>query len=137
MGAAFARYDRIALGCAAAVLLAEMVRTFVAGRRAKRPLARVRRVGAVALAAAVAYQGMVITPAIMTLHESGAERGVGEAGQRMEATHRRASNVGRAVAALAAALVVLHVLTLSRPRPEDEEDDDAEAVAPLPPGPRP
>ena len=84
------------------------------------------------LAAAVAYQGMVITPAINDLHQGGAERGVGAPGQRMEAIHQRASLVGRGVAALAAALVVLHVLTLSRPRPEDEDEADA----PLPPGPR-
>lgn len=134
MGAAFARFDRIALACVGVVLLAEIVRTFVAGRRARFPLARARRIGAVALAAAVAYQGMVITPAINDLHQGGTERGVGTAGQRMEAIHQRASLVGRGVAALAAALVVLHVLTLSRARPEDADED--EGAAPLPPGPR-
>jgi hypothetical protein len=134
MGAAFSRWDRVALGCAAVVLLAEIVRTYLARRKARRPAARVRRMAGVLLAGAIAYQGMVVTPAIVDLHAGGAERGVGDAGQRLEAIHDRASVVGRVQAALAVLVVVLHVLTLSRPRPEDEDDD--EAAAPLPPGPR-
>lgn len=134
MGAAFARWDRIALACVGLVLLAEIVRTYLARRRARRPLARVRRVAALLLAGAVAYQGMVVTPAINALHAGGTERGVGEAGARMEAIHDRASVVGRVQAGLAVLVVVLHVLTLSRPRPEDEDDDEADA--PLPPGPQ-
>lgn len=134
MGAAFARFDRIALACVGVVLFAEIVRTYLARRRARRPMARVRRMAAVLLAGAVAYQGMVVTPAIIGLHQAGAEQGVGEAGRRLASIHDRASVVGRAQAALAVLVVVLHVLTLSRPRPEDEEED--EASAPLPPGPR-
>lgn len=135
MGAAFARFDRIALACVGAVLFAEIVRTWLARRRRSRQmLPRVRRIAAVLLAGAVAYQGMVVTPAIMGLHRAGAERGVGDAGQRLESVHARASALGRAEAALAIAVVVLHILTLSRPRPEDEDEDDA--PAPLPPGPR-
>ncbi len=137
MGAAFARFDRIALACVGVVLFAEIVRTWLARRRrARQMLPRARRIAAVLLAGAVAYQGMVVTPAIMGLHRGGAERGVGDAGQRLEAIHARASGLGRAEAALAIAVVVLNVLTLSRPRPEDDDDDDDDAPAPLPPGPR-
>lgn len=133
MGAAFARFDRIALGCAGVVLLAEIARTYVGRARARTPLARVRRLAAVALAGAIAYGGMVVSPAILELHRTGVSRNVGEAGARLEAVHQRASTLGKVEALLAAALVAMHVLTLPRPRPDDDEE---EAAAPLPPGPR-
>lgn len=134
MGAAFARFDRIALGCAGVVLLAEIARTFVGRARARKPLARVRRLAAVALAGTVAYMGMVVSPSIIELHRTGAQRSVGDAGARLEAVHQRASTLGKVEALLAIGLVAMHVLTLPRPRPEDDEDD--EAPAPLAPGPR-
>ncbi len=137
MGAAFARFDRIALACAGVVLLAEIVRTYVGGVRARTPLARVRRLAAVALAAAIAYGGTYVSPAILELHRSGAARNVGEAGAQLEAIHQRASTLGKVEALLAAGLVALHIVTLGRPRPEDDDDDEGDAAAPLPPGPRP
>lgn len=133
MGAAFARFDRIALACAGVVLLSEIVRTAVGRARARAPLARIRRLAAVGLAGAIAYGGMVVSPAILELHRSGVSRNVGEAGTRLEAVHQRASTLGKVEALLAAGLVAMHILTLPRPRPEDDED---EASAPLPPGPR-
>jgi len=134
MGAAFARFDRIALACAGVVLLAEIVRTYVGGARARTPIARVRRFAAVGLAAAIAYGGMFVSPAILELHRSGVSRSVGEAGSRLEAVHERASALGKVEALLAAALVALHIVTLPRGRPEDEDEDDV--AAPLAPGPR-
>ncbi|MCC6557112.1 MAG: DUF4149 domain-containing protein [Polyangiaceae bacterium] len=136
MGAAFARFDQIALGAAVALLGAELVRTWAAGRR-RTLAARVRRLVAMLLAGAVAYVGLVLTPRIIELHRAGARRGDGAQGQELDRIHRRAELAGRAELFLGAAVVVLHVFTLGARRPEDdEEDDDDHAFAPLPPGPR-
>lgn len=133
MGAAFARFDRIALACAGLALLSEIVRTAVGRRRARSGLARGRRLAAIALAGSIAYGGMYITPAILELHRAGVTRSAPGAGARLEAIHQRAGTLGKLEALLAASLVALHILTLPRPRPGDDEDD---ASAPLPPGPR-
>ncbi len=132
MAAAFARFDRLALGLAAVLLAAEVVRTFVGGRRGRTPGARARRLSGVVLAMAVAYVGTTITPRIAELHRGGAARGVGIAGEELDRVHRHAEIVGKAEVALAAALCLLHVFTLrGRRRGEDDSDDPA----PLPPGP--
>lgn len=132
MGAAFARFDQIALGAAVVVLGAEVARTWAAGPRGRTGLARVRRFVAVAMAVCAAYFGLVLTPRILDLHRGGAMRGQGPAGQELERVHSLASNVGKGEAALGLALVALHVFTLAGKRRDDEDDDYA---APLPPGP--
>lgn len=132
MGAAFARWDQIALGAAVTLLAAEVARTWAAGARARRLAARVRRIFAVIVAASAAYIGLSLSPHINDLHRSGARRGVGPEGVALDTIHRRAELVGKLETALGVALVGLHVLTLGARRPEDD-DDHAE---PLPPGPR-
>ena len=132
MAAAFARFDRIALGLVATLLASEVVRTFVGGRRGRTLAARARRVSGIFLGMAVAYVGMVLTPRIAVLHHGGASRGVGDAGQELDRIHKQAEVVGKVEVALAAALVLLHVFTLRARRPDDDEVD---APAPLPPGP--
>ena len=77
MGAAFARFDQIALGAAVVLLGAEMARTWAAGARARTAAARVRRLAAVLMAACAAYVGLSLTPHILELHRAGAQRGVG------------------------------------------------------------
>jgi len=134
MGAAFARFDRVALGCAALVLLVEIARTVLALGRARTLGARARRVAGLVFAAGVAYAAFVLTPAIRTLHEGGARRGVGEAGATLQAVHDKATSFGKLNVGLAAVLVLLHVLTLPLGRPEGE--DLEEVPGPLPPGPR-
>lgn len=129
MGAAFARFDQIAIGASAAVLGAEVVRTWAAGR-ARTIAARVRRLLAVALAGAAAYIGLSLTPRINELHRAGVSRNVGPDGEILEAIHKRAEAVGKAEVVLGAVLVGLHVFTLGARRPDDDED----APAPLPPG---
>jgi hypothetical protein len=131
MGAAFARFDGIALGAAVLVLGAEVARTWVAGTRGRSLFARARRIAAIAAAVAAAHVGLSLTPAILELHQAGVRRGVGAEGARLDEIHRRAEALGKVEVALAAALVVLHVLTLPARRPEDDDD----APAPLPPGP--
>lgn len=133
MGAAFARFDQIALGAAVVILAMEVARTWAAGGRARRVPARVRRVVAVAMAACAAYIGLSLTPQINAMHRSGVRRFVGAEGMALEAIHKRAEMVGKVETGLGAALVALHVFTLGARRPEDEDDDAAE---PLPPGPR-
>lgn len=132
MGAAFARFDQIALGAAVTLLAAEVLRTWAAGPRARHVMARVRRLAAFAMAGAAAYIGLTLTPAINDMHKRGVRRYIGAEGMALEAVHKRAELVGKVEVALGVGLVALHVLTLGARRPEDEDDVDE----PLPPGPR-
>ncbi len=139
MGAAFQRFDAIAVGCALVALGAEVARTLLDVRaRSPRPrpvriVARVRRYVGMVLAALAMVGAAMLTPEILRLHGEGVRRGVGERGHALEATHRRAEQNGKACVALAVLLIGLHVFTLRSPR-DEEGDDDAEA--PLAPGPR-
>lgn len=132
MGEAFTRFDRIAIGAACVALGAEVVRTYLARGSRPRLGARIRRLTAIALAACTALLGLSISPAIVALHLDGAQRGQGEAGQKLEALHKRAETVGKLEVALGFALVGLHLFTVRRAADDEEEDD---APAPLPPGP--
>jgi uncharacterized membrane protein len=135
MGAAFSRFDQLAIGAAVILLGAEVTRTWAAGRRGRTPAARVRRVLAMLMAGAAVYIGLVLTPRIMELHQAGVRRGEGAEGLELERIHRRAEAMGKAEVAMGAVVVLLHVLTLGSRRPEEDEEDE-EALAPLPPGPR-
>lgn len=133
MGAAFARFDRVAIGASCALLAAEVVRTYLARRQRPRITERLRRFAGIGLAGAVTFMGLVLSPEINDLHAKGARRGQGELGMQLEATHQRAELVGRLEAALGLLCIVLHVFTLRSGTEED--DDDLSAPAPLPPGP--
>lgn len=130
MGAAFARFDRIALGAAAVLLAAEIVRTWATLGRARTVAARARRLIAIAMAGAATYLALALTPQIGALHRAGAQRGVGAEGATLDAIHVRAELVGKIEVVLGVVLIGLHVLTL----PGRRDDDDEPAVAPLPPG---
>jgi hypothetical protein len=132
MGAAFARWDRVAVGAAVLLLVCEIARTWAARGRARLVVPRIRRFGAVLLAAAAVYTGTVLSPRINELHQEGAQRGDPE----LDAIHRRAELLGKIQAVLALGLVALHVFTL-RSRDEEEDEDEDDAPAPLAPGPRP
>jgi len=134
MGAAFARFDSIALGAAVFVLGAEVARTWAAGPRGRRVPARIRRIVAIAMTFCAAYIGLALTPKINEMHRAGVQRGQGPAGAELERIHKRAELVGKAETALGVSLVILHMFTLGGGRPEDYEDDDT-VSAPLPPGP--
>jgi hypothetical protein len=134
MGAAFARFDQIALGSAVVLLGAEVARTWAGGARARTAAARVRRIAAVLMAAGAAYGGLSLTPHILELHRAGAQRGEGPDGAELDRTHKRAELVGKVETGLGALLVVLHVLTLATRRPGEDEGEDA-YTAPAPPGP--
>lgn len=132
MGAAFARFDQIAITLSVLLLGAEVVRTFLARRRPQTFGVRARRLAGIVFAACTAYMGLALSPAINDLHHAGARRGVGPDGERLERIHQRASLVGKVEAGLGLVLVGLHVFTLGAAR----RDDDDEAEAPVPPGPR-
>ncbi len=134
MGAAFARFDQIALGAAVVLLGAEVARTWAAGARARTVAARVRRFAAVLIAAGAAYGGLSLTPHILALHRAGAQRGVGPDGAELDRTHKTAELVGKVETGLGALLVVLHVFTLAAPRPGEDDGEDS-YTAPAPPGP--
>jgi hypothetical protein len=133
MGAAFARFDQIALGAAVVLLGAEVARTWAERARARSVAARVRRLAAVIMAAGAAYLGLALTPQINQLHREGAQRGVGPEGAQLDRIHRTAETVGKAETGLGVLLVALHVFTLAAGRPGDDEDESY--TAPAPPGP--
>lgn len=130
MGAAFASFDRIALGGAALTLAAEVARTWAAGRGGVSAVARVRRLAAIVLALLVGYGALIVTPKINELHLSGAVRGVGPEGELLDAIHKRAEMFGKIEVVLGILVVVLHVLTLKGRR-----EEESESPGPLPPGP--
>ena len=148
MGAAFARFDHIAIGASGLILFSEVARIWAAGRRSRTVAARLRRVAAVLFAGATAYMGLALTPQINALHRAATERDLGEArplselpgtseqAAMLEPIHRRASLVGRVELALGAALIGLHIFTLGARRPDDDDDDFEDAIAPGAPGPR-
>ena len=131
MGAAFARFDQIAIGAAVFLLAAEVARTLVAGRRSRSLAARVRRLLAVVMALGAVYTGLKITPRILQLHHDGARRGLGEGGAELERIHHSAERIGKAVTLAGVIVIALHVFTLGAKKPDDDD-----APAPLPPGPR-
>ena len=135
MGAAFARWDRVAVAGAGLLLVCEIVRTWAARGRSRMLVPRIRRIAAVVTALCAAYIGTSLSPRINQLHADGVRRGEGDLGAELDAIHKRAEMVGKIEAALAVALVALHVLTLRTREEEDEEEED-DAPAPLAPGPR-
>jgi len=135
MGAAFARFDKIALGAALCALAAEVTRTIATRRHGRTLLSRLRRSATLFMAVSAAYVGLSLSPRINELHRQGVRRDGTPQGQLLEAVHQRAELFGKIGTGMALGLVVLSVFTLQTRRPDDEEDDE-EAVAPLPPGPR-
>jgi hypothetical protein len=136
MGAAFARFDQIAIGAAIIMLGAEVARTFVQGARGRSLPARLRRLLAILMAAGAVYSGLVLTPQILGSHRAGVRQGVGAEGAALAQIHQRASAIGKIEIVFGVALVALHVFTLRLRRP-DEDDEEAFSPGPLPPGARP
>src|SRR5262245_53749859 len=65
MGAAFARFDQIAIGASVVLLGAEVARTWAAGPRGRTLAARARRLIAIAMAGCAVYIGLTLSPRIM------------------------------------------------------------------------
>lgn len=134
MGAAFARWDRVAVGLSGLLLVCEVVRTWAGRSRSRRVVPRIRRMAAVVVGLSAVLIGTQMSPRILALHEAGARRGEGTDGMELDTVHRRAELFGKIEAALAVALVGLHIFTLRTKT--DDDDEEEEAVSPLPPGPR-
>lgn len=142
MGAAFMRFDRIALAASCVVLAVEMLRTWIDRRQRPSVLSRVRRFAAIVFAGCVAYSGMSLSPAIVELYAAGARRDAaaeaapdasqGSKNAELDAIHQRASQLAKIEVAAGLLAALLHVWTVRTRRPEDEDD---EALAPMPPGP--
>lgn len=137
MGAAFARFDQVAIGASVVALGSEIARTWAAGLPGRTLAARIRRFCAIFMAFAATYVGMALTPRINELHRAGVRRDESPQGQVLEAIHKRAELAGKAGMLFAVGFVALGVFTLRVRRPEDEDEDEiGEVFAPLPPGPR-
>ena len=110
----FRRFDKVAMGCAAAVLVAEAARVAVAPpvAGAARRWAGVRMaLAGIAMTLAV-WQGVSLSPRIEALHRGGAIRGLGESGLDLEAVHRLAETVGKGQ--VLALLLLLGVYAMGR-----------------------
>ncbi len=115
MTAVFRRFDSIAVTCALVVLAADAVRTIRAGDLHVRYALRSSTFGAAAVLASV--QAVWLSPAIDSLHRSGAIRGLGEAGLALEKTHRYAELFGKWQLGLLMVGIVFLVGSLVRPKP--------------------
>jgi len=136
MGAAFARFDQVAIGASVVALGSEIARMWAGGASGRTIASRVRRYCAMFMALAATYVGMTLTPRINELHRAGVRRDETPQGQVLEAIHRRAEMTGKAGMLFAVSFVALGIFTLRVRRPEDDDEDVGEVFAPLPPGPR-
>jgi hypothetical protein len=136
MGAAFARFDQIAIGASVVALGSEIIRTWAAGSSGRTIAARIRRFCAIFMALAATYVGIALTPRINDMHRAGVRRGETPEGQVLEAIHHRAETVGKVGMLFAVGFVALGIFTLRVRRAEDDDDEAGEVFAPLPPGPR-
>jgi hypothetical protein len=106
----FRRFDRVALACAAALFAAEGARAAAGGNRGAPEAVRLACV--TAATAAATWQGLVLSPRIEALHRAGAIRGVGAAGETLEATHRLAEAAAKGQLLFVVAALVLYGLAL-------------------------
>jgi hypothetical protein len=109
----FRRFDKVALACAAVLLVVEVVRA--AGRLPVERLDVARIIAALGAAGLVAWQAMVLSPRIESLHVRGAVRGDGDLGRALDATHRLVENEAKVQLLLVVAVVALHVFGAYRP----------------------
>lgn len=131
MGATFAQFDTIAVGCAAVALGAEVVRTVASLRSGSRSWwPRVRRYATIVAGAAAVFVAVALTPEINRLHGEGVRRNEGPQGAQLESIHAQAELLGKLQVVLAFGLVLVHVLTV-----RTGTEEELEAEAPLPPGP--
>jgi hypothetical protein len=123
MGAAFRRFDAVAITCAVVVLGCEAVRLRLAPTLRRGPATareRARAVFAIVAAGAAIYAGVQVSPKIMALHAAGAIRGLDASGLLLEKLHRVAETLGKIEIAVGLLLIVLEVLTLEDVRDESE-----------------
>ncbi len=112
----FTTFDKLAMTCAAIVAVAEVVR-FRIDRPTKIDRVDVVRLAVIAFAGALAVvQGTWLSPTIIALHASGAIRGLGPLGEKLERFHAWSERCGKTECLL---LIVLVVLLVRVNRPEN------------------
>ncbi len=116
MTAVFRKYDRIAVLCAAALLVGEALRAVGLGAAASRSAEVVRYLLCVVLVGMTLYTAFVLSPRIDAMHRAGVVAGIGEAGARFARAHNLAEWLGKAVVLFGAAVAVLAALGAARPR---------------------
>lgn len=131
MGAAFARFDTIAVGCGVVALACEAVRIFTQGQGTSARAARLRRYLTILIAGSAVYGAVHLTPTILQLHHAGVRRAAGDQGAVLESLHRQAEFISKATVPITALLMGLHIFTLRSFR-----DDDEVVLTPQAPGPK-
>ena len=111
----FTTFDKLAMTCAAIVAVAEVVRLRIDPQKIDR--VDVARLATIAIAGALAVvQGTWLSPAIVSLHASGAIRGLGPLGEKLDRIHAWSERCGKTESLL---LIVLIVLLVRANRPEN------------------
>lgn len=104
----FTRFDKLAMLSAAVVAVAEGVRMRAVSTSTSR--IDVARIAAIALAGLLAaIQGLWLSPTIVALHEGGAVRGSGPAGERLERFHAWSETCGKTEVLLLVVVIALLV----------------------------
>jgi hypothetical protein len=132
LAAILTTFNGMAIGCGAIALGCEVVRTAMTAKLQATAMPRIRRYLAIVLAVAMAYLGMVLTPQISSLVQTGITPKVGPDGIELARLTEQAELIGVTTIPLAAALIALHLFTLPR---ATEPEEDEEVLTPLPPGP--
>ncbi len=102
----FVSFDRLAMSAAAVVAVAEVVRMRLSDAGPNRLDAA--RLAAAALAGVCAIvQGLWLSPAIVSLHQGGAIRGLGDLGQELDRVHAWSERCGKAEAVFVAIVIGL------------------------------
>lgn len=109
----FRRFDAVAMGSAAVVLATEAVRAALTP--AIRRLDRGRAFVSFCAAVVAVFEGICISPRIAQMHALGVVRGSGSAGVGLSRLHEVAEACGQTQVVLLAAVVFLHVMTLTSP----------------------
>jgi uncharacterized membrane protein len=110
----FVSFDRLAISAAAIIAVCEVVRMRFADADAGVPTrVDAARLGAATLAGACAIvQGLWLSPTIVSLHQRGAIRGLGELGERLERFHAWSERCGKTEALLVTLFIVLLAYSL-------------------------
>jgi hypothetical protein len=111
MTVVFRKFDVVAIACAVSCLLAEALLAWRGGKSTRIDL--VRGGSAVCAAGLAITEAAILSPVIRSLHESGAVRGLGEAGLRLERVHRYAELAAKTELVL---LLIVLVLLVRRAR---------------------
>lgn len=108
----FVSFDRLAMSAAAVVAVAEVVRMRF-GDAAPNRLDVARLASATLAGACAIVQGLWLSPAIVSLHQRGAIRGLGDLGLELERVHAWSERTGKTEALLVAVFIGLLARSLS------------------------